>query len=54
MTDEEIIRFNLPTAVPYVLEFDEQGNLQKDYFLGNTAEIEQKIKMVENQGKASN
>lgn len=54
MTDEEIIRFNLPTAVPYVLEFDEQGKLQKDYFLGNTAEIEQKIKMVENQGKASN
>ena len=27
MTNEEIIKFNIPTAVPYVFEFDDNMNL---------------------------
>lgn len=53
ISDTEIIHLNLPTAIPYVLEFSPQGKFQQDYFLGNIAEIEKKMKLVEKQGKAS-
>jgi 2,3-bisphosphoglycerate-dependent phosphoglycerate mutase len=51
ISDEEIIGLNLPTAVPYVLEFDENMNLTKDYFLGDPDEIAKKMHAVANQGK---
>jgi 2,3-bisphosphoglycerate-dependent phosphoglycerate mutase len=53
ISDEQIVHLNLPTGIPYVLELDSQGNLQKDYFLGKEAEIKEKIKLVENQGKST-
>ncbi len=31
--DDEIIHLNLPTAVPYIFEFDDNLNFVKDYFL---------------------
>lgn len=37
--DEEIVGLNLPTAVPYVFEFDNDLNLKKDYFLGDPEKI---------------
>lgn len=49
--DKEIVSLNLPTAVPYVFEFDESMKLVKDYFLGDPKEIEQKMNAVANQGK---
>ncbi len=49
MSNEEIIGFNIPTAVPYIFEFDDQMKLQKDYFLGNQEEIQRKIDGVKNQ-----
>jgi phosphoglycerate mutase, BPG-dependent, family 1 len=52
MSNDEIIAFNIPTAVPYVFEFDENMKLQKDYFLGNADEIAKKMNAVANQGKA--
>ena len=48
--DNEIVRLNLPTAVPYVFEFDHHLNLTKDYFLGDPDEIRRKTAAVANQG----
>lgn len=52
ISDEDIISLNLPTAVPYVFEFDDEGALVKDYFLGDQAAIAAKMNAVANQGAA--
>ena len=49
--DEEIVHLNLPTAVPYVFEFDNELNLFNDYFLGDPDEIRKLMEAVANQGK---
>ncbi|MDL2209081.1 2,3-diphosphoglycerate-dependent phosphoglycerate mutase [Parabacteroides sp. OttesenSCG-928-O15] len=51
ISDQDIINLNLPTAVPYVFEFDDQLNLVKDYFLGDPEEIKKLMDAVANQGK---
>lgn len=51
MTNEEIIKFNIPTAVPYIFEFSDDLKLQKDYYLGDQEEIRKKIEGVANQAK---
>lgn len=40
ISNEDIVNLNLPTAVPYVFEFDSDLNLLADYFLGDAKEIE--------------
>ena len=52
MSEDEIIKFNIPTAIPYVFEFDDKMNLKKDFFLGDPEEIAKKMQSVANQGKA--
>ena len=52
MTNDEIIKFNIPTAVPYVFEFDDEMNLQNHFFLGDQEEIRRKMESAANQGKA--
>ena len=39
ISDTDISLLNLPTAVPYVFEFDERPVLVRDYFLGDQEEI---------------
>ncbi|MFV0390683.1 MAG: 2,3-diphosphoglycerate-dependent phosphoglycerate mutase [Paludibacteraceae bacterium] len=51
ISNEDIVSLNLPTAVPYVFEFDDDLNLVKDYFLGNPEEIKKLMEAVANQGK---
>ena len=51
MGNDEIIKFNIPTAVPYIFEFDNQMKLQKDFFLGDPEEIRRKMESVANQAK---
>lgn len=51
ISDEDISELNLPTAIPYVFEFDENLNLIKDYFLGDPEEIKKLMAAVANQGK---
>ncbi|MDH6354163.1 2,3-bisphosphoglycerate-dependent phosphoglycerate mutase [Dysgonomonas sp. PH5-45] len=51
ISDEDIVSLNLPTAVPYVFEFDNDLNLVKDYFLGDPEEIKKLMDAVANQGK---
>lgn len=52
ISDEEISKLNLPTAMPYVLEFDDNMKLVKDYFLGDPEDLKKRMEAVANQGKA--
>ena len=51
ISDEEIVKLNLPTAIPYVFEFDDNMKVAGDYFLGNPDEIKKLMDAVANQGK---
>ena len=51
MGEEEILRFNIPTGIPYVFEFDDNLNLLKDYFLGDEEEINILMQQIANQAK---
>ncbi|MDH6316686.1 2,3-bisphosphoglycerate-dependent phosphoglycerate mutase [Parabacteroides sp. PF5-5] len=51
ISDEDIVHLNLPTAIPYVFEFDDNLKLQNDYFLGDPEEIKKLMEAVANQGK---
>lgn len=51
MSPEEILKFNIPTGIPYVFEFDDELNLQKDYFIGDPEEIKKLMEQVANQAK---
>lgn len=51
ISDRAIAEFNLPTAVPYVFEFDEGLNPVNDYFLGDSAEIAGRMQAVADQGR---
>ncbi|MEI8202056.1 MAG: 2,3-diphosphoglycerate-dependent phosphoglycerate mutase [Bacteroidota bacterium] len=51
INDTDIISLNLPTGVPYVFEFDENMQLQADYFLGDPEVIKKLMDAVANQGK---
>ena len=51
ISDQDIINLNLPTAVPYVFEFDDELNMVKDYLLGDPEEIKKRMEAVANQGK---
>jgi len=52
MSKEEILKFNIPTGVPYVFEFDDEMNFVKDYFLGDPEEVKKLMEKVANQAKA--
>jgi len=51
ISDNEIVHLNLPTAVPYVFEFNDNMKLVNDYFLGDPEEIKKLMDAVANQGK---
>jgi len=50
ISDDEIVRLNLPTAVPYVFEFDDDFKLVRDYFLGDPRRIRERMDAVAAQG----
>jgi len=55
ISDDEIVKLNIPTGVPlvYELEEDASGGLMpiKHYYLGDPEEIQRKAQAVANQGK---
>jgi len=51
MSEEEILKFNIPTGIPYVFEFDDDLNLVKDYFLGDPEVVKALMEKVANQAK---
>lgn len=51
MSNDEILKFNIPTGIPYVFEFDDDLNLLKDYFVGDPEVIRIMMEKVANQTK---
>jgi len=51
MSREEILKFNIPTGIPYIFEFDDDIKLVKDYFIGDPEEIKKLMEKVANQAK---
>ena len=51
MPEDEVIKFNIPTGVPYVFEFDENMKLIKDEFIGDPEVIKKLMKKVADQTK---
>jgi 2,3-bisphosphoglycerate-dependent phosphoglycerate mutase len=52
LSEDDILKINIPTARPLVYELDENLKPVKSYYLGNQAEIEAAMAAVANQGKA--
>ncbi|MEG1910776.1 MAG: 2,3-bisphosphoglycerate-dependent phosphoglycerate mutase, partial [Bacteroidales bacterium] len=52
INNEELLALNIPTGVPYLLEFDDNMNLIKDTFLGDPEKIKASMEAVANQGKS--
>ncbi|MCK5095747.1 MAG: 2,3-diphosphoglycerate-dependent phosphoglycerate mutase [Candidatus Pacebacteria bacterium] len=53
MPPEEVVKLNIPYTVPLVYEFDDDLNVIRSYYLGDSGEIEKVIKEVEQQGKVN-
>lgn len=52
ISDADITGLNIPTASPYVFEFDDNLNYVKDYYLGDPEEIARKQAAVAKQGSS--
>ena len=52
ISDEEIVKLNIPTGVPLVYELDDELNPIKHYYLGNQEEIDKKLAAVVAQAKS--
>jgi 2,3-bisphosphoglycerate-dependent phosphoglycerate mutase len=52
ISDEKIVKENIPTGIPLVYELDDGLRPLKHYYLGDPAEIEKRIAAVAAQGKA--
>jgi 2,3-bisphosphoglycerate-dependent phosphoglycerate mutase len=51
MDEDEILKFNVPTGIPYVFEFTDNMKLFKDYFIGDPEEIRKLMHQVANQAR---
>ncbi len=52
ISDEDIIKLNIPTGMPLVYELDEELKPIKSYYLGDQEAIKKAQEQVANQGKA--
>ena len=52
VSDQNILKYNIPTGAPLVFELDKNLKPIKDYYLGDQDMIAKKMASVENQGKA--
>lgn len=52
VSDEAIVKLNIPTGIPLVYELDNDLKPLKHYYLGDPAAIEKAMAAVANQGKA--
>lgn len=53
LSNEEIMEVNIPTGVPLVYEFNQEGRAVRKYYLGDEKEIRSKIGRVSDQAKAA-
>lgn len=52
ISDEDIIKYNIPTGIPLVFEIGDDGKPTKSYYLGDAEAIKAAQEAVANQGKA--
>jgi len=52
MTEEEILKLNIPTGLPLVYELDKDLKPVKHYYLGDPEEVKKAMDAVASQGKA--
>ena len=53
ISNEKIIGLNIPTGIPLVYELDNKFNPTKNYYLGDSDELERRIANVVAQGKSN-
>lgn len=53
VSDEEIVKLNIPTGIPLIYELDNDLKPIKHYYLGNPEEIAKAMDTVAKQGKAA-
>jgi 2,3-bisphosphoglycerate-dependent phosphoglycerate mutase len=52
MSDEDIIKLNIPTGLPLVYELDKDLKPIRHYYLGDEEAVKKAMEEVANQGKA--
>jgi len=52
VSDEAIVKLNIPTGIPLIYEFDDSLKPLKHYYLGDPEEIKKAQQAVANQGKS--
>ena len=52
LSEEEVLKLNIPTGMPLVYELDEDLKLIKSYYLGDEEAVKAAMEAVANQGKA--
>lgn len=52
ISDEDILKLNIPTGVPLVYELDENLKPIQSYYLGDPEEVKKAMEAVARQGKA--
>ena len=52
VSDDEILKLNIPTGIPLVYELDDNIKPIKSYYLGDQEKLKQAMQVVANQGKA--
>ena len=53
LSDDEILKVNIPTGIPLVYDLNENFKVKAKYYLGNEDEINKAMNLVANQGKAA-
>ncbi len=51
VSDEEIVRLNIPTGIPFIYELKKDLTPIKHYYLGDPEKVQKAISSVSNQGK---
>lgn len=51
MSDQDVLKLNIPTGIPLVYELDDDLKPIQNYYLGDQTEIEKAKLAIENQGK---
>ncbi len=52
-SDEDIIKLNIPTGIPLVYELDKKLSPTKNYYLGNSSDLQEKLANIVSQGKSN-
>ena len=52
ISDEEILKLNIPTGLPLIYELDDSLKPLKSYYLGDPEKVKKAMEATANQGKA--